>query len=232
MARSAAGAVAANRGPRTQSRTARLRLPAVAHRAGFLAGCFVDAVVCRRWIARSWSAETARATMFSHWRVDQNNWAPAVPRQQPRPRGTVGPAAVCHVRRPDDGDRFASSGGRGGRRCAVADRSAGPLFADPLRGRASRRDDADRATAGPFITPGRTASGWPAPSARCVGSLGPVTPRGVVFQEQNQLKCVDPLSGELLWIADRHSGRLRAVRRRGVRVRGRRRAGASRTSFA
>jgi hypothetical protein len=30
-------------------------------------------------------------------------------------------------------------------------------------------------------------------------SLGPVTPRGIVFQEQGQLKCVDPLSGELLW---------------------------------
>jgi len=32
-----------------------------------------------------------------------------------------------------------------------------------------------------------------------LGSLGPVTPRGVVFQEQHELKCVDPLSGEVLW---------------------------------
>jgi outer membrane protein assembly factor BamB len=32
-----------------------------------------------------------------------------------------------------------------------------------------------------------------------VGSLGPVTPRGVVFQEDDELKCVDPLSGETLW---------------------------------
>jgi hypothetical protein len=32
-----------------------------------------------------------------------------------------------------------------------------------------------------------------------VYSLGPVTPRGVVFQEHDQLKCVDPLSGEVLW---------------------------------
>jgi hypothetical protein len=32
-----------------------------------------------------------------------------------------------------------------------------------------------------------------------VCSLGPVTPRGIVFQEQDQLKCVDPLSGEVLW---------------------------------
>jgi hypothetical protein len=30
-------------------------------------------------------------------------------------------------------------------------------------------------------------------------SLGPVTSRGVVFQDQDQLKCVDPLSGEILW---------------------------------
>jgi tetratricopeptide (TPR) repeat protein/outer membrane protein assembly factor BamB len=33
-----------------------------------------------------------------------------------------------------------------------------------------------------------------------VSSLGPVTPGGVVFQEHDQLKCVDPLSGEVLWI--------------------------------
>ena len=32
-----------------------------------------------------------------------------------------------------------------------------------------------------------------------LGSLGPVTPRGVAFQEQNELRCVDPLSGETLW---------------------------------
>jgi outer membrane protein assembly factor BamB len=30
-------------------------------------------------------------------------------------------------------------------------------------------------------------------------SLGPVTSGGVVFQEQQQLRCVDPLSGETLW---------------------------------
>lgn len=32
-----------------------------------------------------------------------------------------------------------------------------------------------------------------------VGALGPVTPRGVVFQEQEETKCVDPVNGELLW---------------------------------
>jgi hypothetical protein len=32
-----------------------------------------------------------------------------------------------------------------------------------------------------------------------VASLGPVTPRGIVFQDQQQLRCADPLSGETLW---------------------------------
>jgi hypothetical protein len=36
-------------------------------------------------------------------------------------------------------------------------------------------------------------------SGAALGSLGPVTPRGVVFQDDNALKCVDPLSGTTLW---------------------------------
>ncbi len=32
-----------------------------------------------------------------------------------------------------------------------------------------------------------------------IGALGPVTPRGIVYQEERQLKCVDPLTGEVLW---------------------------------
>jgi hypothetical protein len=32
-----------------------------------------------------------------------------------------------------------------------------------------------------------------------LGSLGPVTPRGVVFQDDDELKCVDPISGATLW---------------------------------
>jgi outer membrane protein assembly factor BamB len=32
-----------------------------------------------------------------------------------------------------------------------------------------------------------------------MGSLGPVMPNGVVFQDQDNLKCVDPLTGETLW---------------------------------
>jgi hypothetical protein len=35
--------------------------------------------------------------------------------------------------------------------------------------------------------------------ATALGSLGPVTPRGVVFQDDNELKCVDPVSGTTLW---------------------------------
>jgi outer membrane protein assembly factor BamB len=38
------------------------------------------------------------------------------------------------------------------------------------------------------------------PAGLVIGALGPATPRGVVFhQEQHQLKCVDPVTGELLW---------------------------------
>ncbi|MEX0642637.1 MAG: PQQ-binding-like beta-propeller repeat protein, partial [Pirellulales bacterium] len=37
-------------------------------------------------------------------------------------------------------------------------------------------------------------------AAPVAGSLGPATPGGIVFQEQNELKCVDPLSGETLWM--------------------------------
>ena len=31
------------------------------------------------------------------------------------------------------------------------------------------------------------------------GSLGPVTPLGVVYQDQDELKCVEPISGIVLW---------------------------------
>lgn len=37
------------------------------------------------------------------------------------------------------------------------------------------------------------------PLGMVIGSLGPATPRGVVFQEEHQLKCVDPVTGETLW---------------------------------
>ena len=35
-----------------------------------------------------------------------------------------------------------------------------------------------------------------------MAGLGPVTPNGIVFQEQQLLRCVDPLSGETLWLCD------------------------------
>lgn len=37
------------------------------------------------------------------------------------------------------------------------------------------------------------------PDGALAGSLGPATPEGVVFLEQGQLKCVDPLTGDTLW---------------------------------
>jgi hypothetical protein len=39
----------------------------------------------------------------------------------------------------------------------------------------------------------------PGVGSTVVGSLGPVTPRGVLYQDDNELRCVDPLSGETLW---------------------------------
>ena len=36
-------------------------------------------------------------------------------------------------------------------------------------------------------------------SGAALGSLGPVTPRSVVYQDDNELKCVDPLTGVTLW---------------------------------
>jgi hypothetical protein len=32
------------------------------------------------------------------------------------------------------------------------------------------------------------------------GGLGPVTPRGVIYHQRDELRCVDPLTGELLWV--------------------------------
>lgn len=37
------------------------------------------------------------------------------------------------------------------------------------------------------------------PQGTLYGSLGPVTPTGVVLLDQDELKCVDPISGETLW---------------------------------
>jgi outer membrane protein assembly factor BamB len=36
-------------------------------------------------------------------------------------------------------------------------------------------------------------------SGAALGSLGPVSPRGVVYQDDDELKCVDPISGATLW---------------------------------
>jgi outer membrane protein assembly factor BamB len=40
---------------------------------------------------------------------------------------------------------------------------------------------------------------WNGASSAALASLGPATPRGVVFQDDNALKCVDPISGTTLW---------------------------------
>ena len=58
----------------------------------------------------------------------------------------------------------------------------------------------------------------PGAAGGLVAALGPVTPYGVVFQDQQQLRCVDPLSGETLWSRSDIPDRLRTVRRRRVRA--------------
>jgi outer membrane protein assembly factor BamB/predicted Zn-dependent protease len=36
-------------------------------------------------------------------------------------------------------------------------------------------------------------------SGAALGSLGPISPRGVVYQDDDELKCVDPITGAILW---------------------------------
>jgi hypothetical protein len=36
-------------------------------------------------------------------------------------------------------------------------------------------------------------------SGAALGSLGPISPRGVIYQDDDEVKCVDPISGATLW---------------------------------
>jgi outer membrane protein assembly factor BamB len=77
---------------------------------------------------------------------------------------------------------------------------SGHLSAEGIRGRrfarASQYRMNRRSAYHPLSSRKRTSGN----AGANIGGLGPATPRGVVFQEQNQLKCVDPLSGETLWL--------------------------------
>ncbi len=75
----------------------------------------------------------------------------------------------------------------------------GRYYADAMRGRRPVWMTPNRAGRRPVYHSWSDRKRMPGPVGTVVGSLGPVTPRGAVFQEQNQLKCVDPLSGETLW---------------------------------
>jgi outer membrane protein assembly factor BamB len=75
----------------------------------------------------------------------------------------------------------------------------GRYFSDTMRGRRPVWAIQNRAGRRPVYHAWSDRKRMPGMMGTVLGSLGPVTPRGVVFQEQNQLKCVDPLSGETLW---------------------------------
>ncbi|HEY3394108.1 MAG TPA: PQQ-binding-like beta-propeller repeat protein [Lacipirellulaceae bacterium] len=75
----------------------------------------------------------------------------------------------------------------------------GRIASEGLRGRRGARVRAYRTTRrSPYHASSSRKRNSSA--AALLGSLGPVTARGVIYQEQNQLKCVDPLNGETLWL--------------------------------
>ena len=155
-----------------------------------------------RWIARSWSAAIRLGDDVFHLAVDQNNWARQYRDSSLVHAARLGQLAVRRAGRPDHGDRFAARwAGRRRRSCCGR----------PIRYR--RYSSRYRCSGhGAVTSAGSGASRRPVYHAwsgrkRMTGavgvgvcSLGPVTPRGVVFQEQDRLKCVDPLSGEVLWM--------------------------------
>jgi hypothetical protein len=75
----------------------------------------------------------------------------------------------------------------------------GRYYADAMRGRRPLWMMGKHARPRPVYHPFSDRKRMLGVVGTAVGALGPVTPRGVVFQEQNQLKCVDPLSGETVW---------------------------------
>ncbi|MCI0333017.1 MAG: PQQ-binding-like beta-propeller repeat protein [Planctomycetes bacterium] len=76
----------------------------------------------------------------------------------------------------------------------------GRYSADPLHKRRVSTESVPRANRRPAYHSSSGRRRMVGAIGAGVHSLGPVTPRGVVFQEQDQLKCVDPNSGELLWV--------------------------------
>jgi hypothetical protein len=72
------------------------------------------------------------------------------------------------------------------------------LARDPIRPHRGPISLQNRGTRAPlYHTAGRKRLNGA--SGAALGSLGPVTPRGVVFQDDDELKCVDPISGVTLW---------------------------------
>jgi outer membrane protein assembly factor BamB len=134
-----------------------------------------------------------------HLNIDQNNWA-----RQYRDSGLIYAARLGHL-------LFVALSGQ---IMAIDTRQKsaeiegdflwraypmGRYFADAMRSRRPALLPQNRANRRPVYHSSSDRKRMPGLVGTVIGSLGPVTPRGVVFQEQNQLKCVDPLSGETLW---------------------------------
>jgi outer membrane protein assembly factor BamB len=75
----------------------------------------------------------------------------------------------------------------------------GGRFTVTMRGRRAARPAQFRANRRPVFHTLSSRKRTPGVGSTVVGSLGPVTPRGVLYQDDNELRCVDPLSGETLW---------------------------------
>jgi outer membrane protein assembly factor BamB len=119
--------------------------------------------------------------------------------------------------RPVSDPRFASAAllgpltivSRGGQITAIESTEAAPGGAGEVLWQSL---PSDRVADRPPIAPGGTMRGrnlyhgWSdrkreidAATGAIIGSLGPVTPFGIVFYDRDELRCVDPLSGEMLW---------------------------------
>jgi outer membrane protein assembly factor BamB len=75
-----------------------------------------------------------------------------------------------------------------------------PLGRMGLRGRRAAANSQARITRRPVYNAASDRKRIAGAAGASLGSLGPVSPGGVVYQQRDVLKCVDPLSGEVLWV--------------------------------
>jgi outer membrane protein assembly factor BamB len=126
-----------------------------------------------------------------HLKVDGNNWA-----GQNRDSGYVHAARLGHLVIVSLGGQIVAVDSRESERGAGGEVlwQAYPLGRFPMANPRVTTSSGRRAV---FDTLSGRSTRRSGPAQ---GGLGPATPGGIVFQEQNELKCVDPLSGETLWM--------------------------------